>query len=251
VFRYLAPAASVAALSLGAIPAPAQTPFEGVITFRMTEPNGKLTEVTQTTKGRKFRLDGIGESPRGRGVTMIMDADAQRMVMLMPADKRAMVMTREDMEKMAEMAKSMGVDAEVAAGEKPDVDFTKSGRTETVAGVRCEVWAGSFSDGDKKREGEICLADGVGFALLDAMASNPMLGRGVSNELARYHRLVGPNKGILKVTALENGTRKVQLEATRIERKAVDNATFATPEGYTEVNMGQMMQMMKGHQGAP
>ena len=122
--------AALAALSLAA-PVRAQTPFEGVITFRMTEPNGKQTEVTQTTKGRKFRLDGIGESPRGRGVTMIMDADAQRMVMLMPADKRAMVMTREDMEKMAEMAKSMGVDAEVAAGDKPDVDFDKTGRTET------------------------------------------------------------------------------------------------------------------------
>ncbi|MGH7585753.1 MAG: DUF4412 domain-containing protein [Gemmatimonadales bacterium] len=250
MFRYLAPAAAVAALSMGAAPAPAQTPFEGVITFRMTEPNGKQTEVIQTTKGRKFRLDGIGESKRGPGVAMIVDADADRMVMLMPADKRAMVMTKADMEQMAEMAKGMGVDAEVETGGKPELDFARTGRTETVAGVRCEVWAGAFADKDKRREGEVCLADGVGFALLDAMASNPMLGRGVSNELARYHRLVGPNKGILKVTALENGTRKVQLEATRIERKAVDNATFATPEGYTEVNMGQMMQgMMKGQQG--
>lgn len=252
MFRSLTPAAAVAVLSLGAAPAVAQTPFEGVITFRMTEPNGKQTEVTQTTKGRKFRLDGIGESKRGPGVAMIVDADAQRMVMLMPADKRAMVMTKADMEKMAEMAKGMGVDAEVETGGSPDLDFARTGRTETVAGVRCEVWAGSFADKDKRREGEVCLADGVGFALLDAMASNPMLGRGVSNELARYHRLVGPNKGILKVTALENGTRKVQLEATRIERKSVDNATFATPEGYTEVNMGQMMQgMTKGQQGKP
>lgn len=256
MFRYVAPVAAVAALFLGAAPAPAQArapaAFEGVITFRMTEPNGKQTEVIQTTKGRKFRLDGIGESPRGRGVAMIMDADAQRMVMLMPADKRAMIMTKADMERMAEMAKGMGVDAEAETGNKPDLDFTKTGRTETVAGVRCEVWAGSFADKDKRREGEVCLADGVGFALLDAMASNPMLGRGVTNELARYRRLVGPNKGILKVTALENGTRKVQLEATRIERKVVDDATFATPEGYTEVHMGQMMQgMMKGQQGKP
>ena len=50
---------------------------------------------------------------------------------------------------------------------------------------------------------------------------------------------------------MENGTRKVQLEATRIERKAVDNATFATPEGYTEMNMGQMLQGMKGQGGKP
>ena len=103
--RYLAPAAALAALSLGAAPVRAQTAFEGVITFRLTEPNGKQTEMTQTTKGRKLRIDGMAESPRGPGVGMIMDADAGRMVMLMPADKRAVVMTKADMDRMAAMAK--------------------------------------------------------------------------------------------------------------------------------------------------
>ena len=243
--RYLAPAAALAALSLGAAPAVAQTAFEGVITFRLTEPNGKQTEMIQTTKGRRLRIDGMAESPRGPGVGMIMDGDAGRMVMLMPADKRAMVMTKADMDRMAAMAKEMGVDDEAAAAGKAP-DFKKTGRTETVAGVRCEVWAGAFADGDRKREGEVCLADGVGFAVLDAMASNPMLGRGASNVLARYRSLVGPNKGILKIVAIEGGVRKVQLEATQIERKSVDDAAFAIPAGYTEVNMGQMMQGMQG-----
>jgi hypothetical protein len=88
---------------LTAAPAQAQA-FEGAITFRFTSDNGRTTETLQTTKGRKVRIEAIGPAAAG-GSAWIMDPDHDRVLVVSPARKPVMTMTRAEIQQMDAMAK--------------------------------------------------------------------------------------------------------------------------------------------------
>ena len=55
-----------AVLAFAAVPAQAQTGFEGVATFiTRSEHGAKVDTVYQTTKGRSIRMDGLGSRESG------------------------------------------------------------------------------------------------------------------------------------------------------------------------------------------
>ena len=224
--QFLPSAAAVSILCLAAVPARAQAPFEGVITFRVTELEGNPTQLIQTSKGRKLRFDGLAD-----GVVLLLDPDAGRMVVLTPGEMQAMVLTYAEMEQFAELNQAMGVYAEGGDGEARA--FTNTGRTEMIAGAPCSVWTGSTPGGEVE---EVCVAEGLGWDAR-AMLSNPMLGPYFASDTPGYRDLLGANRGILKVTTIESGTRRVEIEATRIERKPVEDAAFSIPQGYTEASL--------------
>jgi hypothetical protein len=244
-----------AALVLCALPAglAAQNRMEGVVTFKIEGEDGKKDTMTQTTRGRSMRLEGFGN----KGGAWIYDADQKRMVMIDPEKKQAMVITDKD----AAQARAMTQGMQQARGakratDKPAVHFAKTGKTETVAGVKCEVWKGYTEYEGKKREGEACLAEGVGFSPFDQMSSNPMFAS-ESNEWRQYRDLVGPNKGIVKAVTIENGKARTAVEAIKVERKPISPAQFQPPAGYAVTDMGDMMrkaqiqmEQMKRQQGA-
>lgn len=218
--------------------------FEGAITFRTIDDDGKATEMKQITKGKKLRVEGMGGD---KGGAWVLDQDQGRMLMIDPKRKQVMVMTRQDMEQMRAMGAAMR--KQQGQGEKPaaedyKLDFKPTGESRTVAGVRCQVWRGYTEQEGEREEGEACLADGVGFAMFDLM-DNPMLGGGqgskMEREFARYRKIVGPNKGVVQTAEIKNGKPVVQLEATKIERGPVSDAQFQPPPGYTVVNMGEML----------
>jgi hypothetical protein len=126
------------------------------------------------------------------------------------------------------------------------LDVSNTGRTETVAGTKCEVWHGTTVDEDgTKREGEVCVAPGVGFALYDIMVNNPMTRQmrgSMEAKLEKYKQLMSGGKGILKLTSIENGKPFVEFEATKVERRPVSDAEFQPPAGYTGTSMGAMLQ---------
>jgi hypothetical protein len=236
----------------GALPAGhlvAQTGFNGVITFKTTSSSGRIDTVKQMTKGRRLRLDGFG----GEGGAMIIDKDAGRIMLIQPERKQYMTMTEADAKQMQAMMGPMMERMKQQHGEasKGKLSFTKTGRTDVVAGVRCEVYRGEFIGANKdKEEGEACVASGVGFALGDLM-NNPMMmagGRG-SSEFEQYRELVGADKGILKAARIENGQARNDLEAIKIERATVPDSMFAPPAGYTAINLADMM--MKAHGAMP
>jgi hypothetical protein len=226
----------------GATSLAAQTGFNGVITFRQ-ERDGKPTTFVQTTKGRKVRLDGFG-SDSG---SMIVDGDAKVIMMVQPKEKKYLVMTEEDAKQMAAM---MGPMAERMKAKHPEsgpgkVSFTKTGRRETVAGVSCEVWHGTYSGGEQaeKKEGDACLARGVGFALAEIIDAVPMMQRGKPGwgQMEQYRELTAGGKGILKASTTEDGKATTELEATKIEPKVVSEDAFKPPAGFQEIRMGEMM----------
>jgi hypothetical protein len=249
---------TAAAVSLTAGRAHAQTGFEGVVTFQSTQDDGKVETVTQTTKGQSFRLDGMGP----QGGAFIYDAGGKRVIMVEPSEKKAIVMTEEEQKQMRQMMEAnmsamrqrTGKSAPAADEDDAKIAITRTGKSEVVAGTKCEVIHASWTDSqDKKREGDACVADGVGFAIFSStMLDNPMLTASGKAKRAswmqRYREAVGPNKGILKAVSYKDGKPKVELEATKIERKSVDASTFAPPAGYTVVNLGDMMRQMQGMQ---
>jgi len=231
----------------------AQASFNGVITFLSVGSSGRQDTIVQYTKGNKVRLDGFG-AMHG---SMIIDNDAKVMMMVEPSKKQVMTMTEDDakqmeamMGPMAERMKQKGKNDE-ANGK---ASFTKTGKSETVAGVRCEVYHGTYieDDGDKD-EGDACVATGVGFRLDAVTFNNPMMQRGgaAAGRLQQFRELVAGNKGILKAKSYEeSGKVKTDLEAVKIEPKALGDDVFGIPPGYQEIKMADMMHnAMQGMQG--
>jgi Domain of unknown function (DUF4412) len=232
--------------------AAAQNTFEGVIAFQMIGVDQKPDTMIQTTKGNTLKLEGMGH---GKGA-VVFDATKHRMLMIQPDEKQYIVATEEDMQQMNMMTQAaMEKFAKKGAKSEDDednvkIDFRPTGRTETVAGVKCEVWHGTSIREGEKHEGEACLAKGVGFAAFNVM-SNPMLaprGRGASF-IEQYRKLVGPNKGVIKMVEFKDGKPHSSMEAIKIQPLSISDTEFEPPAGYKEVNMhDQMVKMQESMQ---
>jgi hypothetical protein len=236
------------AVCVASVPAAAQTGFEGVITFQQyNKSDGTHSTMVQTSKGHKVRWDGMGGDTAS---SMILDGDSHTMIFVQPQKKSYMTVTQADMDQMAAMMKPM--EARMKGRDKGDsaskfkVDLAKTGRTETIAGTTCEVWHGTSTDDEgKKKEGEGCVAKGVGFEIYDIMLNNPMTKRmrgSLQESMEKYKQMMSGGKGLLKMTSIENGKPTVDMVATKIEKKSVSDDAFKPPAGYTGQSMSQMMQ---------
>ncbi|MGH7513309.1 MAG: DUF4412 domain-containing protein [Gemmatimonadales bacterium] len=235
----------VAPVPLGV--AVAQTGFNGVITFVNEGSAGKQDTFVQYTKGHKVRLDGFG-SHKG---AMIVDNDAKVMMMVDPDKKQYVTMTEEDAKQMqammGPMMEKMKQQQSTKAGDGR-LTFAKTGKTETVAGVPCEVYRGEYLEEDGgKDQGEACVATGVGFALDALTFNNPMVQRGGAgyDRMQQFRELVAGNKGILKAKSFKDGKVKTDMEAIKIERKSPGDDMFTPPAGYKEIRMADMV--MQAH----
>jgi Domain of unknown function (DUF4412) len=230
--------------SLAAQPATAQTGFEGVITYLdHNKATDKATQIVQTSKGHKAKFEGMGGAS---DMILIFDGDSHTMIMVQPDKKQYITVTQADMDQMAAMMKPMADRMKKDSGEsKFKMDVTNTGRTETVAGTKCEVWHGTTVDEDgSKREGEACVAQGVGFALYDIMVNNPMTKQmrgSMQAQMEKFKQVLSGGKGVLKMTSIENGKPVVNLEATKIDRRPVSDTEFQPPAGYTGTSMAAMM----------
>jgi hypothetical protein len=243
--RQVLAAVLVAGAAAAPRPLAAQTGFDGVITFVRQQGSGKPDTVVQTTKGHKLRFDGFGPDSG----SMIIDNDAKLIMMVDARKQQYITMTQDDMKQMQAMMGPMmerSRQRRNAEGKRGSFKFTPTGKSETVAGVKCQVWHGQYVDKDgDKDEGDACVAEGVGFALAELTYANPMLSMGASSAtepLEQFRELVGGNKGIMKASRTTKGGQvERELEATKVERKSVADDAFKPPAGYKEVRMGDMM----------
>ena len=222
----------------------AQTGFNGVITFvNAGKSAGMQDTFVQYTKGRKVRLDGFGSSHGA----MIVDNDAKVVMMVDPEKKQYITMTEDDAKQMQAMMGPMMEKMKekqtpnTAAGK---LAFAKTGKTEVVAGVPCEIYRGEYVEEDgEKDQGEACVATGVGFALDALTFNNPMVQRGGAgyDRVQQFRELAAGNKGILKAKSFKDGKPKTDMEAIKIERKSLGDDVFAPPAGYKEIRMADMM----------
>lgn len=242
----------------------AQVGFEGVATFvTRDKQNHKADTIQQISKGRSMRMDGLNRSGK-KGGGMIIDGEKKRFIVIDDAGKTAMIMSQDDQEKMRAM--SAGITKNMPKTRPPattmperGMDITKTGRTETVAGVRCDVYHGVSTGKADKSEGDICVADGVGFGMFSALASNPMFPQSRSKLFDQFRKILGDGKGVIKATTIEGGSSYVALELIKLEKKKVVDSEFEPPVGYQVRSMGDMMngatdameKMRKARSGKP
>lgn len=197
-----------AVLALAAITAPSAAhaqgtrQFEGVVTY-------------QTDDGRTFdyavrkglvRIDMNSESRHG---AMIMDPAARKMYMLMPEQKVYM-----------EMKLSQLSDEDDAT---TSVQPVKTGKSEVVAGHKCEYWTVKEQKGDV----DVCLArDMGGFTAFD----NKSIGKA-----SAWQKAIGKDSFPLKVIVHGDEGEDVAMVATKVEQKTLDASLFEPPSSYTKM----------------
>lgn len=183
--------------------------FEGTVTMNITNDDGASHTMNFMLKGGKMRFD-----PGGAQVSVIIDPVAQRMTVIMNAQK--MYMQRD-------FSGAVPAMQQMAAGKGPAV--VKTGKFEMVAGYKCEHMTLTDTDG---RSVDACMSSEFGGFRMPA-ASNPM----APQEEAGWLTELGDHSFPLKVT--KGG--KTIMEVTAVEKKSLDAALFAPPDGYQSFAM--------------
>lgn len=205
--------------------------FEGKISYKMTEPRGKPTEMHQSIKGDKIRMEVPG---KGEGGSMIMDAKKKEMIMLMDSEKMYMTMPIPD---VAETASQRGEEAKL---EKTNV-------TERILGYT----ATKYLVTEKNSKSEMWLAEGLGTFM--GMGNNSGGGGGggglfggrkkaSSGAKGWEQALAGKELFPLRVVELDKAGKEVfRMEVTAIKKESLPDTLFNPPADYTKFDMGGMM----------
>jgi len=204
----------VAVLAAGPVSAQG---FEGVVTYQVNGNGGQIMEMALTVKGGKLRTDMNGG---GHQMAMILDVDAGKTTMIMPEQK--MYMTHDI--------------TQFHPADSTPPKITPLGTTETIAGHTCDDFLAVDSKGEKT---QFCNAKGLGFFM---MPRGPM-GRGPASDVAALN---APSfrqyfkDGFFPLRVSNPDTKKVMMEATKIEPKSIDASTFEVPAGFMEMKMPNM-----------
>ena len=194
-----------------AVPLAAQS-FEGTVSMNVTGANGVVSPISYMIKGGKMRFD-----PGNAQMSVIIDPVGKRMIVVMNAQK--MYMEREFGDAVAAVQQRTGVG---------NPSIVRTGKMETVAGYRCEHVIVTDDDGASV---DSCVSSELGGFRMPT-ASNPMAPQKEAGWIAQ----LGSTSFPLKV---QKGGKTI-MEVTAIERKTLDAALFAAPEGYQSFQMPVM-----------
>ncbi len=188
--------------------------FEGEITLHTTRGND-ATEMVVKAKQDKLRFE---TTANGQATAAIFDPTQNKVFMLMDAQKAYM-----EVDFSSPSAPQANVDAKAASAEK-------TGKKETVAGIDCEDWTVKDPSG---KHTEVCLADGLAFFDLDGVKG------GSSSSFSKQLR--EKKQFPLKSVDFDaSGKETSRTEATKIEKKKLDDSMFQVPSGYQKVSLPGM-----------
>jgi hypothetical protein len=218
---YLRYAGLALGAALCAAPVAAQG-FEGVVAYKLSGMRNDGGEMTMSIKGTRVRTDMANA---GHSMVMLLDGQSGVVTMVMAEQKMYMTM---DMKRMGEQMQDR---------KHPDhapPKITPLGTTETIAGRTCE----NFQVETEGSKAEFCNAKGIG----NFMAPNSPMGRGAGSPLQdldnqAYRAYFKEGFFPLRVSTYDGGTKKVVMEATRVEAKSLDESLFQVPAGFTEMKM--------------
>ncbi len=203
-------ATSVAA-SMGLASTARAQSFDGVITFRLSAatPQGVRTEEAEyLTRDGSVRVNVGG----ARGMAVLTVPTERKVYVLMPSQRR-----------YAELPSSVSALLDPAATPPSDVTVTRTGKSETIAGLTCQhvlVSRGTSST-------DVCLTRDLGRYVnpLDAMSDG---------NLPAWQKALAAEGFPLKVTAADGS---IPFEVIRAERRVVAKDHFAVPLDYTRTEM--------------
>lgn len=217
---------------------PAAGTFEGTIAMKMESELGKGMEMVYFLKGSRTRIEtSVPNLPATSGV-MLWDLEGGKLTTLMPATKTYMTM---DMKKTAEEVKDATKGMKNAPYDEKFPKITPTGKEETIAGYTCEHWLMGDS-----QEIDMCIAKGLGYfgtggtagggglgALKDLVFGPKLLAEAEAHP--EWKKLLEGGAFPLKFTVSEEGKVKMSMEATKIEKKPLDDSIFTIPSDYHEM----------------
>jgi hypothetical protein len=209
------PAASTAPATPAPAPAPppvaSAAPFEGEILVNVKdEASQKLpASITYDVKGNKVRC-----VPAAAPVRALGDLDAQRVYAIDDAQKAY-----------------DAIDAKpVAAKSVTPPKIQKTGKMEKVAGLDCEDW--SIDEGTEKVD--VCASKGIAYVDLAADA------KAGSAETPWAAALTSEKAFPLRVVVHDkSGKEEYRAEASKADRRKLDDALFALPTGYKTADLAK------------
>ena len=212
--------------ALSARPAPAAQDFEGTVRMKLTTEKSTMI-IDYFIKGPKARMEMEPEKKdeKAHKIVSILDSGARKMTVLMPQQKKYMVMEWNPL------------DARNLKGKKPGMEFKKTGKTESILGYRCEQWLGT----DEKREIEAWTTPGLGrFAGLGGGPSDSGLG-----DLEK--QMLKEGAFPLRMIDREiSGKERTRLEAVSAERKSLAASLFEPPPDFEAIQTPALKGFMKG-----
>jgi hypothetical protein len=158
-----APSGSAAALSSGAVLPTGSLAvldgFEGEIGVTAkgklgSKPGSEATNFVLQVKDGKFRVDlpeGLADS-QGVGKAYALVAPAEKKLYVVLDAKKQVILL--DFDKLANQAKMLSQARPHPGGDAP-ADVQKTGKTDTVAGYKCEIW----HIAQAKSAGDLCIAE--------------------------------------------------------------------------------------------
>ena len=192
--------------------------FEGVVEYSITTEQGTMP-MTYMMKGENVRVE-MEQSP-GRKAAILIDGKEHKSIMIM--DKMKMYM---------ELPTPPQADSTAA---KPQI--TKTGKTEKILGYECHEII--VKDGDMQSDVWVTKELGA-FQMLR------MAGRGGKRNAEAWQKLIGDEGAFpLRATTKQGDTKVSTMEATKVEKKSLDEALFKIPEGYKQFDSSMMMGRQK------
>lgn len=190
--------------------------FEGAIAMRTTLAGKPPQDMALEIKAGKMRFDTQGEG--GTPMHGVYDPSKNQVLVFMDSQKAYMTL---DFSKASAPAPNTTAETSVAE---------KVGGKDSVAGISCEKWVAKEPSGKRS---EVCVVEGVNFFDLTRLRSG---GGGASGVGAASMQ----DKKMFPLRSVEydaTGQEVSRMEVVQVAKKAIDDARFATPAGYTKLEI--------------
>jgi hypothetical protein len=188
-------------------------------------------------KSPKVRIDAgadiAADNPMlAQGAAFIIDPPAKKAYVLVLAQKKAIVLDFDKAKGGLKLPKLGGAPSNAPSGPPADPPkIEKTGKTEVIAGFQCEVWKITSKTG----RADACLAEGIKWIdLTDIGLQSP--------EFAAVAAVSDFNHFPLKMVAFdEKNVETSRMEATKIEKKKLDDTRFAVPADFQVVDLATLL----------
>ncbi len=196
--------------------------------------------ITTFIKGDKIRLDappGMAgtESLGGKGWG-VFNGGEKKLFIVDDGKKTAMVIDLNKTEN-SPLKGFAGHGAPGGGAQKPPPKVTKTGKTDVVAGHKCDIW--QVEEEGKGKVGDACIAN-EGFSWFSLPSAH------LPTEHAWAAELMDGKHFPLRFIGYEGGAETGRIEVTRIEKKTLAATLFEIPAGYKIMDLSQMMGGMGG-----
>jgi hypothetical protein len=198
-------------LMLTAAPLAAQASFEGAVSLTFTKNDGTPMLMNYLVKEGKIRTDLTGQ--RGEQMAMVFDHANRKMTMIMNSQR--MYLERDLSEKTSPSAPREGTAHKA---------IVRTGRTEMIAGYRCEHITVTEDDGSVI---DACVTSELGGFTL-ALGGSPVS----APQQPSWVSQLGP----IFPLRVKRGD-KVILEVTKIEKKSLDRGLFEPPADFRKLDL--------------